>query len=85
VPVGSGKGVSGFSDSDLLDPDPAENGPDPQPCCLQKFSDLILANFGNCYQPMQFYTMYWYSPQKMYSVEIATDCCKTVGLSTFSG
>ena len=28
VPVGSG---SGFLNSDLLDPDPAENGPDPQP------------------------------------------------------
>ena len=29
MPVGSG---SGFKNSDLLDPDPAENGPDPHPC-----------------------------------------------------
>jgi len=29
VPVGS---ISGFSNSDLLVPDPTENGPDPQAC-----------------------------------------------------
>ena len=29
MPVGSG---SGFQNSDLLEPDPAENGPDPQHC-----------------------------------------------------
>ena len=28
MPVGSG---SGFLNSDILDPDPAKNGPDPQP------------------------------------------------------
>ena len=29
MPIGSGFGFKNF---DMLDPDPAENGPDPQPC-----------------------------------------------------
>ena len=39
MPVGSGAGSS-FQNSDLLDPepDPAENGPDPQPCRKVNYS-----------------------------------------------
>ena len=33
---------SGFSNSDLLDPDPAENGPEPQPCINQELGDQIV-------------------------------------------
>ena len=38
MPVGSGSGAeSEFLKSDLQDPDPAENGPKPQPCLPYSF------------------------------------------------
>jgi hypothetical protein len=35
---------SGFKNSDLQDPDPAENGPDPQPCIIEL--NLIFLNLN---------------------------------------
>ncbi len=34
---------SSFKNSELQDPDPAENGPDPQPCSYN--GDLVSVNF----------------------------------------
>jgi len=55
VPVGSG---SGFKNSDLLEPDPAENGPDLQPC----FSSHLKASTGiGRYLLMLFFLLFFFA------------------------